>query len=103
MGIEVLGAGVGHRNRVIAVPNRVMTAQNRVVTAQNRVMTGLGPATHDFTSIKPRKSWMAGTRPAMTRGQMRAAVPGSPMARGQKGAGRPSEFVIAAVTRESHP
>ncbi len=38
-----------------------------------RVMTGLGPVTHDFTSWIASKSWLAGPRPAITRGA-RAAV-----------------------------
>jgi hypothetical protein len=29
-------------------------------------MTGLVPVIHDFNRLKPRQSWMAGTRPAMT-------------------------------------
>jgi hypothetical protein len=33
-------------------------------------MTGLGPVTHDFPLIKPRNSWVAGPRPAMTRGDI---------------------------------
>jgi hypothetical protein len=32
------------------------------------VMAGLGPAIHDLAVLVEAKSWMAGTRPAMTQG-----------------------------------
>jgi hypothetical protein len=56
---------------------RCVTDGARCVTdGAHCVMAGFSPAIHDFPRSTHRKSWMAGTRPAMTQRTL-AAAPGT--------------------------
>ena len=56
------------------------------------VMPGLVPGIHVFTAIKGRKTWMAGTSPAMTKLMIGAAISGLSHCHGKRGKFKPEQL-----------
>jgi hypothetical protein len=56
-------------SRVMGSTSDATGSARPVMGSHPRVMAGLVLATHDFRSTTFRKTWVAGTSPAMTRGR----------------------------------
>jgi hypothetical protein len=68
-------AGFGNRCQAIGLILRLTgKAANGITLATNLVMPGLVPGIHVFAKFNARKTWMAGSSPAMTKNESHSIV-----------------------------